>query len=949
VYGSGFVNGAAVNWNGSRLATTFVNIDKLTAVVPASNIAVAASAAITVTNPAPGGGTSNVVYFAVSAPTTLQFTTSPSSTSLPLYYGLSGAVAADLTRNGKLDLAISTSVPTLRSTLYGWTALGNGDGTFRGLIQAIPQTFPFSAGLVPVIGDFNGDGKPDLVVTACGQNPNVTLTCQLLVYLGNGDGTFSQSAAIPEYSLYIFSEPVIGDFNGDGRLDVAAAFGNSAGTNGIMVFLGNGDGTLQSGVLSTISDIANLGAVGDFDGDGKLDLVGTILTNPTSGQLELSFFHGNGDGTFTPSSTSYPLTGYLAQTLAADLNADGSLDLILLQFQSPSTGPDTFTLTAMLGNGNGTFQPQVDYSIGTSINNIVLGDFSANGKLDLAWSNNSNTFIIPGKGDGTFDLANVVTVPAPSNYLVAGDFNNDGKLDLALAYMAPGGFPDVVSYLLQDAPLAGFSQSSLTFAAQPLGTTSSPQSVTLTNSGTGPLNVSSVAITGTNSGDFPLTNACPSALAVGANCQISVSFAPTANGPRSASLAVTDNAPGTPQIIPLSGSGGLPAVQLSASTLNFANEPVGNTSASQSVTVSNTGYSTLNISSISVTGANAGDFSQTSSCGSTLGASSSCTISVTFSPGVLGSRNAAVTISDDAPGSPQTITLTGSGISTVGLSPSSITFSGQYVGTSGLPQSVTVTNNGTALLTITNAAISPSDFGSLNACGSSVAPGASCAIGVFFDPTTAGARTGTLTLTDNGVGSTQTVTLSGMGQDFSVAPSSSSTATVTSGQTANYTVAIASAGGFNQAVALSCSGAPALSMCSLSSSSITLNGSAPSSITVLVTTGGTSAKLLTPVGFPPTRTPQTVRWSAAGLPGLALLGIWVALCRKQPVRLLRGLAFACLFLIASVISSCGGGSSSNSGTGGTPAGTYSLTVTGTFSSGGSTTLTHATKLTLVVK
>jgi hypothetical protein len=767
VHGSGFVSGATVNWDASPLATTFVNIDKLTAVVPASNIAVAASAAITVTNPAPGGGTSNVVYFAVSEPTTLQFTTSPSSTSLPLYYGLSGAVAADLTRNGKLDLAISTSVPSLRSTLYGWTALGNGDGTFQGLIQAIPQTFPFSAGLVPVIGDFNGDGKPDLVVTACGQNPNVTLTCQLLVYLGNGDGTFSQSAAIPEDSLYIFSEPVIGDFNGDGKLDVAVAFGNSTGSNGIMVFLGNGDGTLQSGVLSTISDIANLGAVGDFDGDGKLDLVGTILTSPTNGQLELSFFHGNGDGTFTPSSTSYPLTGYLAQTLAADLNADGKLDLILLQFQSPSTGPDTFTLTAMLGNGNGTFQPQVDYSIGTSINNIVLGDFSANGKLDLAWSNNSNTFIIPGKGDGTFDLANTVTVPVPSNYIVAGDFNNDGKLDLALAYRPPGAaVPDVVSYLLQDAPLAGFSQSSLTFAAQPLGTTSSPQSVTLTNSGTGPLNLSNVAITGTNSGDFPLTNACPRALAVGANCQISISFAPTANGPRAAFLDVTDNAPGTPQIIPLSGSGGLAAVQLSASTLNFASEPVGNTSASQSVTVSNTGYSTLNISSISVTGANAGDFSQTSSCGSTLGASSSCTVSVTFSPGVQGSRNAAVTIFDDAPGSPQTITLTGSGIGTVGLSPSSITFSGQYVGTSGLPQSVTVTNNGTAPLTITNAATSPSDFGSLNACGSSIAPGVSCAIGVFFDPTTAGARTGTLTLTDNGVGSPQTVTLSGMGQDF---------------------------------------------------------------------------------------------------------------------------------------------------------------------------------------
>ena len=108
---------------------------------------------------------------------------------------------------------------------------------------------------------------------------------------------------------------------------------------------------------------------------------------------------------------------------------------------------------------------------------------------------------------------------------------------------------------------------------------------------------------------------------------------------------------------------------------------------------------------------------------------------------------------------------------------------------------------------------------------------------------------------------------------------------------------------------------------------VALNGSAPSSVTVAVTTGGTSAKLLTPVG--PVGTPQTTWWSASGLSGLSLLVIWMAWRRKQPIRLLRGLAFACLFLIASILSSCGGGG--NNGAGGTPAGTYNLTVTGTFS------------------
>jgi FG-GAP-like repeat/Cep192 domain 4/HYDIN/CFA65/VesB-like, Ig-like domain len=949
VHGAGFVSGATVNWNGHALATAFVNVDELTATVPASDIAVATSAEVTVTNPAPGGGTSNVVYFAVSAPATLQFSTSPSSTPLPQSYTVTGAIAADLTRDGNLDLAISTSVPSLRSTLYGWTALGNGDGTFQGLIQAIPQAF-FSAGLVPVIGDFNGDGKPDLVVTACGQNPNVTLTCQLLVYLGNGDGTFSQSEAVPENNLYLFGQPVIGDFNGDGKLDVAVAFGNSTGSNGIMVFLGNGDGTLQSGVLSTISDIANLGAVGDFDGDGKLDLIGTTTTGTTNPQTGIVFFHGNGDGTFATPTTSYSIgQNLLEQVLVADVNGDGKLDLVTLQAQYQQTPEDViYSFTVMLGNGDGTFQSAVAYSIGTFSNgtpmNLALGDFASNGKLDIAYPNTPNTFIVPGNGDGTFNLADVVTVPAPSTFLVAGDFNNDGKLDLALAYETPGVFgPQVFSYLLQDAPLAGFSQSSLTFAAEPLGTTSSPQSVTLTNNGTGPLNLSNVAIAGTNSGDFSQSNNCPSTLAIGASCQINIRFAPTANGPRTASLSVTDNAPASPQTVSLSGSGGLASVQFSPSSIEFANEAVGNSSPAQTVTVTNAGYSTTNISSINVTGANASDFSETNTCGSSLAAGANCSISVTFTPAAMGARTAAVTIADDAPGSPQTIALAGNGSGIVGVSPSTVTFSSQYVGTTGLPQSVTVTNNAATPLTISKVTTSPADFGSLNACGSTLAPGASCAIGVFFDPTQAGSRIGTLTITDSATGSPQTVTLSGTGQDFSMA-SSSSSATVSPGQTANYTLAIAPGGGFNQTVSFSCVGAPAMSTCAVTPNSLTLSGSAASSVTVAVTTAAGSASFPQLRGIPPNGNLRAAWLSVVVF--VLLLGSFVAHGRKRPLPLARPLAFGCLLLVVLVLSSCGGGGN-HSGTG-TPAGTYTLTVTGTFNSG-STTLTHNTILTLVVQ
>ena len=276
VHGAGFVNGATINWNGHALATAFVNVDELTATVPSSDIAVAASAAITVTNPTPGGGTSNVVHFGVSSPTTLQFTTSPSSSVLQFYNGIDSGVVADLTRSGNPSLAVTGLIPGGRNFGVGFTVLGNGDGTFQNPISTFPPSFE-SVG-APVLGDFNGDGKPDLVETFClgPSGMNTSGSCQIYAFLGNGDGTFSQSADITETDLVSFGQPVVGDFNGDGKLDVAVAFSDTTtSTNGIMFFGGNEDGTFQSGVPSSIAAIASVNAAGDFDGDGKLDLIGS--------------------------------------------------------------------------------------------------------------------------------------------------------------------------------------------------------------------------------------------------------------------------------------------------------------------------------------------------------------------------------------------------------------------------------------------------------------------------------------------------------------------------------------------------------------------------------------------------------------------------------------------------------------------------------------------------
>ena len=192
---------------------------------------------------------------------------------------------------------------------------------------------------------------------------------------------------------------------------------------------------------------------------------------------------------------------------------------------------------------------------------------------------------------------------------------------------------------------------------------------------------------------------------------------------------------------------------------------IGTTSSPQTVTLTNTGYLTLKIVSVSVTGAEATDFNQTHSCGSNLPAAVSCTISIRFKPTKIGPRTASVIIADNGVGSPQSIALSGTGVVSgpnATLSSTSLTFVPQILGTSSPTQSVRLSNYGTMTLSITSIGAS-GDFSQNNTCGSSLAAGAGCTIGVTFKPTQQGQRTGTLSITDNARGSPQNIALSGIG------------------------------------------------------------------------------------------------------------------------------------------------------------------------------------------
>jgi hypothetical protein len=348
-----------------------------------------------------------------------------------------------------------------------------------------------------------------------------------------------------------------------------------------------------------------------------------------------------------------------------------------------------------------------------------------------------------------------------------------------------------------------------------------------------------------------------------------------------------------------------------------------------------------------------GDYTQSNNCASSVANGSSCTIQVTFVPSGAGARTGSITIVDNDPSSPQSVSLTGTGIilPVVTVSPALLSFPSQFVGTSGLPQTITVSNTSSVPLNISNIAVSTADFGQLSACGNSLGAGSSCAIGIFFDPTASGDRAGIVTITDNAADSPQTVTLSGKGQDFSVAPSGSTAATITAGQSASYTLTVAPGGGFNQSVSFICNGAPAQSTCSVSPPSVALNGSSATTVTVTVTTAANSAGLVQPTVFPSSGSRLAIWLAFPGLFGLVLTGSG-SRSRNPGRHLFSVLRLLCLSALVVTLSACGGGGSSGSNTGagrtGTPAGSYNLTVTATFASG-STTLNHITTLTLVVK
>jgi hypothetical protein len=560
--------------------------------------------------------------------------------------------------------------------------------------------------------------------------------------------------------------------------------------------------------------------------------------------------------TFAP-TTSGSLTGNIAVT---DSATNSPQTVALSGTAAPATttvtvSPTTYNFGGQAVGTTSNFQTFTVQNTGaayTSISISITGNF--------AQVNNCGNQLDAG-ASCTINVTFTPTIAGPlSGSISIADQAANSPQSVTLSGTGTSGSPATVTV----------TPPSETFAAQTVGTTSAAKTVTIKNTS----KTASTSISFAASGDFAVasggTSPCTGTLGPLTNCTVSVTFSPTTTGSLTGTLSVSDNATNSPQTVSLTGTGkaGTVVVTATPTTETFTSQAVGTTSAAKTVTVKNTGTTSTPITISPASG----DFAQTNTCGTTLGPSpATCTISVTFTPESVGSLTGVITITDNATNSPQKVTLKGTGtgaVAIVTVSPTSETFAAQTVGTTSAAKTVTVKNTGTASTPISIAPAS-GDFAQTNTCGTTLGPSpATCTISVTFTPGAVGTLTGSISVTDNGSTSPQTVKLSGTGK----APTVVVTATPTSETFAKTPVGTTSAAK-TVTIKNTGTGSTSLSFATTGDFAETAGtctgtlGPSPASCTVMVTftpaATGTLTGTLT-VTDAATNSPQTVKLTGTG-------------------------------------------------------------------------------------
>jgi hypothetical protein len=302
-----------------------------------------------------------------------------------------------------------------------------------GFLESLSPPFG-SSPAIEAGADFNGDGIPDLAIISTDNTITFGGPFTVAVFLGNGDGTFQAGPTIQPSGMQVYPYMISGDFNGDGKPDLAILTWGLSSTSYLTILLGNGDGSFNAKPTVVAVSLPNEGgdgiagtmAAADFNGDGKLDLavVGDYISAGGVGILL-----GNGDGTFTAAGPNLDPNGDFALIATGDFNGDGIPDFVTPNYFEYGGSPTIF-----LRKGDGTFTfSKVPFTLAYFPTSVVVGDFNGDGVLDLAFSDLNGVEIALGHGDGTFTETSASPMPVPSELysLAVGDFNHDGKPDIA--------------------------------------------------------------------------------------------------------------------------------------------------------------------------------------------------------------------------------------------------------------------------------------------------------------------------------------------------------------------------------------------------------------------------------------------------------------------------------------------------------------------------------------
>jgi mono/diheme cytochrome c family protein len=511
------------------------------------------------------------------------------------------------------------------------------------------------------------------------------------------------------------------------------------------------------------------------------------LTNTGSANLVLSAvtLGGTNPTEFTRSGTCAAAVS-LAPNGSCSINVTFKPTVIGARSATVTIGHNASPNTSVLsltGTGAAAPTPAIGLSATTlAFGNQTLGTTSAPKTVSISNTGNANLVLgtITATGANAADFARSgcagTTLTPGANCSVSVTFTpaalNARSATLSIASNASGSPHGVAlsgNGVAAPTPAVTLNPTSLAFGNQTVGTTSAAKPIALTNSGSAALGISSIATTGSG---FASTHNCGASLAAGASCTINVTFAPTSAAGSTGAVTIASAAAGSPHTVGLSGTGTAPTPTAPVATLaptavDFGMVTLNTPSATRALSLTNTGNAPLNLSAVNVTGANAGEFSQTSNCpvGGALAAGANCTISARFTPAATGARAASLTLTSNATGSP-TVSLTGTGIvqasALAQVSPTQAKFGRVRLGTTSSDRTVRVRNVGTAPVLISSVSIK-GEFVHQSGCTAPLAAGTTCEISVRFKPTVAGTGLGELAVASNATGAPHVVKLIGTG------------------------------------------------------------------------------------------------------------------------------------------------------------------------------------------